>query len=200
MDLQIDSDFYEELWTHLAGQGKETSPYVRLGVLHDGTEAKTTTDISGLIEALHRADRVIGHNLFQFDLLALARHHGVPYEALAAKAVDTLLLARHADPPLAKADRTGHSDRGYDLDELGERHLGLGKLGDIRKLARRHGGFDAIPVDDPEYVPTPAGTGRSPGGSSTTAGTGAAAATTGPPSPTRPTSAASIAWLASPGR
>lgn len=122
--------------------------FVRLsGYEVDGVKV-TTTDHSRLVETLDRADRVIGHNIVDFDLLALAKYHGLDYEKVASKAVDTLIVARQLDPPMAKKMPRGY----YSLDKVAERLGVAGKTDDIRKLARKHGGFDKIPVDDPDYV------------------------------------------------
>jgi DNA polymerase-1 len=100
-----------------------------------------------LIEELNRADVIYGHNIFGFDLLALAHHHGADYDALAAKAVDTMVLARLVDPPMAKGMPNGY----YSLDAVAQRLGHTGKTDDLKGLAKRYGGFDQIPVDSREY-------------------------------------------------
>lgn len=90
-----------------------------------------------------------GHNIWGFDLLALARWHGL--DLATVEAIDTKLLAFLADPPPAKMNE-GQIETYYSLDSLGERLLGVTKAGDIKAMAKQHGGFDRIPLDDPEYL------------------------------------------------
>jgi P4 family phage/plasmid primase-like protien len=99
---------------------------------------------------------VVGHNLISFDLPALARH-GLDLDALTAsgRVLDTLLIAKQLDPPPTK--RRGRKPTKYDLDSIGERLQLGGKLeaegGEtaLKKLARKHGGYDKIPTDDETY-------------------------------------------------
>lgn len=110
-----------------------------------------TTDIDALAEGLSRAGLITAHNGMDFDLVALARHHGLDLWSLVERGAvaDTLLIARQLDPPMSK--RTGRPPTKYDLDSLGER-LGLGgKNGDLKAMAKAHGGYDKIPTDDPDY-------------------------------------------------
>src|SRR5688572_19474134 len=96
---------------------------------------------------LNAADVIYGHNILGFDLLALAHHHGADYDALAAKAVDTQVLARLVDPPLSKGMPNGY----YTLDQVAKRLGHEGKTDDLKALAKRYGGFDRIPLDSREY-------------------------------------------------
>jgi|GEM_PF-1537832 len=96
---------------------------------------------------LNAADVIYGHNILGFDLLALAHHHGADYDALAAKAVDTQVLARLVDPPLAKGMPNGY----YGLDQVAHRLGHEGKTDDLKALAQRYGGYDRIPLDSREY-------------------------------------------------
>lgn len=138
--FDLETDDKAKLWT------AEPGTFVRVAGTTDGP----LTDIDALLHRLDAADRIVGHNVFGFDLLALARHHGADYPALAAKALDTEVLARLADP--AKARSNGSADKAYTLDALGERLLGIGKAGDLKKMAKTHGGYDRIPLDDPDYL------------------------------------------------
>jgi DNA polymerase-1 len=63
---------------------------------------------------------------------------------------DGLLAGRFLDPPMAK-DKGVDTQRKYDLGALGEKY-GLGaKLSDVSKpLAKKYGGWAAIPIDDSE--------------------------------------------------
>lgn len=119
--------------------------FVRIGSATDINSVPS--DISSLVDYLNRAEIVTGHNILGFDLPALSRHHGADYEALCAKSFDTLIAAKQIDPPLSKGMPKGY----YGLDALAERLGVAGKTNDIKTLARKHGGFDAIPTDDEEY-------------------------------------------------
>lgn len=133
--------------------GGYEGPFVRLcGDIWDGDEWRPATQVyedpQRLIASLTAdADTIYGHNILGFDLLALAYHHGADYDALAAKAVDTLPLERLNDPPLSKGMPSGY----YGLDATAQRLGHTGKTDDLKALARKHGGFDKIPTDDPEY-------------------------------------------------
>lgn len=125
--------------------------FVRLcgAMRSDRDEVGITSDPAKLLGLLRSAGEVTGHNILGFDLLALAFHCGADWEELAAKARDTEILARLADPPRSRG-AYGSADR-YTLDAVAER-LGVpGKTDDIKSLEKRHGGFDMIPVDDPDY-------------------------------------------------
>lgn len=123
--------------------------YVRLaGSIVAGGEP-VIEDAPALLARLAAAPEITGHNILGFDLPALAFHYGADYEALAAKARDTELIARQAWPPRSREQGTSQ-DR-YGLDAVAER-LGVpGKTDELARLKRRHGGYDKIPVDDPEY-------------------------------------------------
>jgi DNA polymerase-1 len=134
-----------------------TTPRGRFGVLAgyapiDGGEPGVTTDFDAIARQAPRADLVINHNLWGYDLPVLARHHGLDLAAVDADAtIDTEILARQIDPPMAR-DKGVDADRRYDLDSLAER-LGLpGKAGSISDIAKRHKGYANIPPDDPELV------------------------------------------------
>lgn len=92
---------------------------------------------------------LVGHNVWCFDLPALACHHGLDLTTVAA--FDTKLAAFLADPPPAKMNEAQY-ERHYSLDAVGERLLGVGKDGDIKAMAKRWGGYDQIPLDDSDYV------------------------------------------------
>ncbi|WP_104132309.1 DNA polymerase [Cryobacterium sp. M91] len=138
-----------ELYTHgpsfcrLAGYAVDDGPVV------------LTTDMAHLCAVLRDADRVVAHNAIMFDLAALERWHGLDVGQLIAegKVRDTLLLARHNDPPFA-----GHADdRRYNLDAIGKQLFGLGKdlsvsgESTLDELSNKFGGYDQIPVDEPSY-------------------------------------------------
>lgn len=122
--------------------GGHEGPFVRLGGTTSGAWGAEAT-----AEELVHTDTIYGHNILGFDLLALAYHQGADYDALAAKAIDTQVISQLLDPPGAKgADRVSHR-----LDDVAHRLGHTGKTDDIKRLAAKHGGFDRIPLDDPEY-------------------------------------------------
>jgi DNA polymerase-1 len=132
--FDIETASAEELYS-----GTHEGPFIRLmGTKHgDWPEA-----IGGLgtedkfVAALNDADAIYGHNIFRFDLPALARHAGADYDELAAKAWDTAVLARLIDPPGAK----GENPPGYyGLDALAQRYGHAGKSDDLEALALRWG-------------------------------------------------------------
>jgi DNA polymerase I-like protein with 3'-5' exonuclease and polymerase domains len=114
--------------------------FVRLGGYGDTVAAS----IEEAVAALNAAPSITGHNALAFDLIALARHHGADYEALAAKCVDTWLVGIHRDPIPAKEKLPA----GYHtLDGMAKRLGVTGKTDDVKRLARKYGGFDRIPLD-----------------------------------------------------
>ncbi len=147
--------------------GNHPGPFVRLcGAMADGPSG-VTPDPAALLDFLNRAKVIVGHNVFRFDLPALAFHCGADYDALAAKTVDTAVLARQADPPSAKGMKAGY----YSLDEVARRYGVAGKTDDLRTLAfgysplvhpvtgekfteaeRVRQGYALIPVGDPRYA------------------------------------------------
>lgn len=154
-----------DIETHSASKLWLTKPdpsYVKLvggvGGLEDFT---VCNDPSALVDDLNRAEVIYGHNILAFDLPALARHCGADYDALAAKAVDTLVLARLADPPMAKD--TGSAGK-YDLDTVAKDLGHTGKSDDLKALAIEYGkaagltgkeaeteGYGLIDESDPRY-------------------------------------------------
>ena len=127
--------------------------FVRLAAYSvNGAEPVTTTDIAGeLIPLLESADTIVGHNIVQYDLPVLQRLYGLDVGALikAGKVRDTLVMSRLA----AGGDR----NLKYNLDAVARRCGVDGKLlagseSALKVLAKQHGGFDKIPVDNPEYV------------------------------------------------
>ena len=128
--------------------GGHEGPFVRLagGVVNDD-RAYIYPSAERIVQGMAESDVIYGHNILGFDLLALAHHHGADYDTLAAKAVDTLVLARLIDPPLSKGMPNGY----YGLDATAQRLGHDGKTDDLRALARRYGGYDRIPLDSREY-------------------------------------------------
>lgn len=127
--------------------------FVRLAAYSvNGAEPVATTDIAGeLIPLLERADTIVGHNIVQYDLPILQRLYGLDDKALIedGRVHDTLVLSRLA--------AGGDTNLGYGLGAVAERCGVDGKLlrdgeSALKALAKQCGGFDKIPVDNPEYV------------------------------------------------
>jgi DNA polymerase I-like protein with 3'-5' exonuclease and polymerase domains len=133
--------------------------YVRLAgwAIDDSPVQVTDRDPAPMvaINAL-RAEGITGHNIMAFDLPALVRSGAMHIREMhllaeEGRLFDSLLVARHLDPPMAR-DTGVDATRKYDLDSLGDR-LNLGrKMGDeIKALKKLHGGWDKIPTDDPTF-------------------------------------------------
>jgi P4 family phage/plasmid primase-like protien len=123
--------------------------FVRIGgLINERGETATGSDIKALVDKLNAADVVYGHNILGFDGLALAYWHGLDWEAFCAKAVDTDPLSRQAHPPRSRGKSSIDE---YDLNHVAARYGLEGKTDDIKRLKTKHGGYDKIPLDDPEY-------------------------------------------------
>ncbi len=166
---------------HKLYHGGHEGPFVRLMGAEeaDGTWSTITTDPAEYAAELLRADFRYGHNIFGFDIPALARHCGVDYDQLCAGAWDTQILAQLIDPPGARHEMP---EGYYGLDALAQRYGHTGKSDDLKALALRHApvieregrkyvtvdrgvhtpgrmtdtdrlalGLERIPTDDPDY-------------------------------------------------
>lgn len=131
--------------------------YVRLPgwAVNDGPvqiQAFAPDQVAGAI----RSGRVVtGHNIMSFDLPALVRAGAltmteVHQMAKDGRLFDSLLAARHLDPPMAR-DKGVDAIRKYDLDTLGRRFELGAKTAKASDLAKQYGGYDQIPVEDPTY-------------------------------------------------
>ena len=125
-----------------------TEGFVRL-VGHTSPDGVVVTTDPAAVLA-HRGP-LVAHNGFGFDWPALAHHHG--FDLLQAgeqgRLIDTMVLAALDRPPVG-----GDGDRamkGWSLDHLGEQLLGQRKSDSVVRLKKKFGGFDQIPVDDPEF-------------------------------------------------
>ena len=145
--VPLDLETADSATLHTYGAG-----FVRLAgyVTGDGSIGMST-DIQTFTDRIAHCDLLTAHNGMDFDLVALARYHGLDLWHLAERGAvaDTLLIARQLDPPPARAK--GRKTRRYDLDALGERFGLGGKTGSLKDLAKRFGGYDEIPTGDPDY-------------------------------------------------
>lgn len=147
--FDIETASADELYTYGPG-------FCRLaGYAADDGEVQFTTDMDHLCQVLTGADRIYAHNAIGFDLAALEQWHGLDVGLLVAqgRVRDTLLMARHNDPPLSgKVDSRRYGlDRQAELWGLPEGKLLADGESALRRLAKQHGGYDKIPLDDPEY-------------------------------------------------
>lgn len=140
-------------YVHIGATAADDQP------VQDFTGPDTRTVAENVTSRFWGAATVTGHNIMAFDLPALVRAGTITMPeihrmAAEGKLFDALLAARFVDPPMAR-DKGVDQQRRYDLGTLGPAY-GLGdKLTDVSGLlAKRYGGWDAIPYDtsdpDPE--------------------------------------------------
>lgn len=151
--FDIETTSADELYSYGPG-------FCRLaGYALDDGPVVLTTDMTELCDRIRRADLICAHNAIAFDLAALEHWHGLDVGALvdAGRVRDTLLLARQVWPVVSGTNQSADGF-GYGLDSVTQRLGMVGKLTDeqsggsvLKRLAKRHGGYDEIPVDDPEY-------------------------------------------------
>jgi DNA polymerase-1 len=138
-----------------------------------------TEDPAELVALIETADAVTAHNGLMFDLLALAKWNGLDYEAACRKTFDTLVTERHLSPVAARgAQPPGYYKLGstalrYGVDGKdttdfeGKREVYRRVRGDkyadrmkpgketefgvLDLLKDAYGGYDRIPLDDPDY-------------------------------------------------
>jgi len=145
-----------DLETADAGQlfrGGHDGPFIRLAAVIGPPGIPRLMAADRLPAALARAQAWYGHNILGFDGLALALMSADPratWDWFCSGARDTELVARQYWPPRSR--EKGHSEDKYGLDAVAVL-LGIaGKSADLKAIARKHGGYDRIPLDDPEYV------------------------------------------------
>lgn len=129
--------------------------FVRLsGYATPGSRATLTTDAGEVARLIANPSfgPVIGHNITGFDLIALARWHGLDLASLRGRVYDTDLAVRCEDPPPSGKDGASVRPKGYyGLDQSAVRYGVPGKVADLDALAKEYGGHDQIPIDDPRY-------------------------------------------------
>jgi DNA polymerase I len=123
--------------------------FVRLAGFTASPGVGFTASMGELIDLFKEAPYIYGHGIMTFDLLTLAYGYGMDWEAITKKAIDTELLDRLDYPPMAR-DTGGSIDK-YDLDHVAKRRGVVGKSGSISEIAKKHGGYASIPLDDTEY-------------------------------------------------
>jgi DNA polymerase-1 len=142
----IETASADELFTYTP---RDDTGFVRLAGALGPSGAPVITDGPGLVALLGAAGTIAGHNFAGFDALALAWHCGADWDTLASKIRDTELIMRQYDPPRSR--ESGASEDRYGLDAVAERLGVSGKTDDLGRLKTKHGGYDQIPLDDPEY-------------------------------------------------
>lgn len=144
--FDLETGTSDQLFTY---RPHDETGYVRLAGLTGPSGATAIVTVPELMMMLNEAGVIYGHNILGFDGLALAWHHGADWDAFASKARDTELIARQAFPPRSR--ESGSSEDKLGLDAVAAL-LGLpGKTDDLKRLKVKHGGYDKIPPDDPEY-------------------------------------------------
>ncbi len=126
--------------------------FVRIIGVQHRDQIRVTADVRAVVKLLQSARYLVGHNILGFDLIALATGYGVDIYELTenGRIIDTMLTEILSDPPTAGIN-VGRVLKDYSLNAVGMRKLGAGKTDDLKSLAKRHGGFEKIPVDDPHY-------------------------------------------------
>ena len=127
--------------------------YLRIdGLYPSGYETEITADHAHTVERLMGTDLAIGHNISDFDLPMLARYASLSLPGMLDRTCDLDLLLRLVDPPPSGKDGNVMYPRGYySLDQACQRYGLPRKTDDLKALARKHGGFGEIPIDDPDY-------------------------------------------------
>lgn len=154
ISFDLETGSVTEMW-------KAGPEFIRLsGHSIDQGPVKNSSSVFSLMEdIMDHEGWIISHNGNNFDSILLDMHHGVSILALAKaeRLRDTKLIAFLADPPYSRTSG-GEIEKMYSLQTVGTKYLGEGKSVDaitgssiLKILADRHGGFDQIPVDDPEY-------------------------------------------------
>lgn len=139
-----------------AGVGKTIfeygSGFLRLGAYANGS-GPVIAPMGEIVRVLRDPKNVVsGHNITGFDLVALAKHEGLDLREMIGRVRDTDLEARLEDPPMSGKDGASHMPKGYyKLDEINKRKGLPSKTDELPRLAKLYGGYDKIPVDDPEY-------------------------------------------------
>ena len=93
----------------------------------------------------------VGFNSLAFDMQALFSPGEILDRTENGAHVDLMALAPLTWP--ITGGLPGQAvKKSLSLDSLATKHLGLGKTGDLKALAKEFGGFDKIPVDDARYL------------------------------------------------
>lgn len=125
--------------------------YVRLMGLGSDVRLRATPETSWCYPTAGTLTCTVNGNLFDFP--ALDRHCGIPVESTVPFSRDLRTAAFQHDPPTTYQTAPGPGYRSYSMAALATRYLGEpeAKSDALKVLAKQHGGYGAIPLDDPEY-------------------------------------------------
>jgi P4 family phage/plasmid primase-like protien len=134
----------------------EPREFVRIAGRSTAEGVVVDTGPAAVIESVLSSQRVIGHNVVHFDLPALARvddRVDVLTMTRDRRVLDTMITESVLHPILndKSAGAVAKAAKWFKLDAVCERRGIGGKVDEIARLAKLHGGFDQIPVDDPDY-------------------------------------------------
>jgi DNA polymerase-1 len=121
-------------------------------ILLMGLGDQTCPGVPGLTPDIRQTPTVtVNGNLFDFP--ALDRHYGIPVESTVPFSRDLRTAAFQHDPPTTYQTAAGPGYRSYSMAALATRYLGEpeAKSDALKQLAAQHGGYDRIPLDDPDY-------------------------------------------------
>jgi P4 family phage/plasmid primase-like protien len=141
----------EQLYDH-----PDPRAFVRIAGRSTAEGVVVDTGPDAVVESVLSSQRVIGHNIVHFDLPALARvddRVDVLTMTRDRRVLDTMITESVLHPILndKSAGAVAKAAKWFKLDAVCERRGIGGKVDEIARLAKLHGGFDQIPVDDPDY-------------------------------------------------
>lgn len=158
LTFDVETDSVDLLWTLLPQR------MFRLGGYAWGEgPPQITESLEEMRSVIRSAKKIIGHNIHQFDLIALFGKDSVEPMRLALqdKILDTFADAPVVLPyPDLYTNRFGKqvyiknpeaAKSFYSLDELAFQLGSTRKTDSIKDLAKKHGGFGSIPLNDPDY-------------------------------------------------
>ena len=167
--FQCDPDkvLYFDTETHSAEFMWDMPPreFFRLGQYAWGPKGEVTlTESYGeMVDVIRSAEGVVAHNAHNFDLTTLFGKDSTEPLLMtqAGKVFDSMVYANLAmpAPPIykdregrtVKADKPSLIMKWLSLDNLCYQLGDTGKIGDLKALAKKYGGFGEIPLDDPEF-------------------------------------------------
>lgn len=151
LTFDLETTGSDRVWTDPPGS------HVRLaGWARDNHDPVLSTSPNQILDLISATDYVIGHNILHYDLPVLTRHHNLPrpwdlIHSLGTTLHDTMLVEALIDPPSARLG-SAEANRYYKLDAVAGRYGVPGKAGDLKAMAKHYGGFDKIPLDNPDFL------------------------------------------------
>lgn len=149
------------LWEYIIQERQ--NEYFRLGTFSFGESEKvySTTSFDEMREIILEADVIAGSNLHNFDLLYLLSDEEHVGMAKQGRIIDSWTLSTlYNPPPRYYINRFGQPRvvkkpedvlSWNNLDEQAYQLEVPGKAGDLKAIAKKHGGYDKIPIDDVEW-------------------------------------------------